>query len=109
MTVLTNCTQNGENPLLVKWDTPFETPPFELIKEGHYVPAFEAAIADQKANIEAIVSNTEEPTYSNTLNALDKSGLLLEKVVGVFYNLTSAHTSDTLQALAKVISRNNFV
>ncbi len=104
MTVLTNCTQNGENPLLVKWDTPFETPPFELIKEGHYVPAFEAAIADQKANIEAIVSNTEEPTYSNTLNALDKSGLLLEKVVGVFYNLTSAHTSDTLQALAKVIS-----
>ncbi len=104
MVMLTNCTTKEQNPLLSEWDTPFGTPPFEQIKEAHYLPAFQAGIAEQKAEIEAIVNNAEAPSFENTLVALDQSGRTLTRVSGVFYNLTSAHTNDSLQAIAKELS-----
>ena len=99
-----NGTSKEENPLLAEWNTPFQTPPFSQIKNEHYLPAFKQGIKENKADIEAIVSNEEDPTFENTLVALDKAGATLERVSSVFFNQTSAHTNDTLQALAKEIS-----
>lgn len=90
--------QSGEdNPLLQKWDTPFETAPFEKIKVEHYLPAFEAAIAEHDKEIQAIIDNAEAPTFDNTIAALDYSGETLSKVAGVFFNMMAANTSEELQ------------
>jgi peptidyl-dipeptidase Dcp len=94
----------SENPFFKPYGTPFETPPFNQIKTEHYLPAFEEGVKQQKAEIEAIITNSAEPTFENTIEALEKSGKLLTKVSGVFYNLTSAHTNDDLQALSKTIT-----
>jgi len=96
--VLTMSAQEA-NPLLSAWTTPFGAPPFGQIKEAHYLPAFQAGIAQQKQEIAAILGNPEAPTFANTLAALDASGALLNKVSGVFFSLASAHTNDRLQAL----------
>ncbi len=88
------------NPLLVEWDTPHQTPPFSKIKVEHFEPAFDAAIACSRAELDAIVNNTAEPTFENTIVALEQQGALLNKVSGVFYPLMSANTSDELQAVA---------
>lgn len=93
-----------ENPFFTEWNTPFGVPPFEAIKVEHYVPAVVAGIDEQKAEIEALVANTDEPTFENTILALDKSGSLLNKVTGVFYPLSSANTNDEMQAAAREIS-----
>lgn len=90
--------QSGEdNPLLQKWDTPFQTAPFEKIKVEHYLPAFEAAIAEHDKEIQAIIDNAEAPTFDNTIAALDYSGETLSKVAGVFFNMMAANTSEELQ------------
>jgi peptidyl-dipeptidase Dcp len=89
------------NPFFSGYGTPFETPPFEKIKESHYMPAFETGMAQQKKEIEAIVANAESPTFTNTIEALEKSGALLTKVANVFFSLTSANTSDGLQKIEK--------
>lgn len=102
--LMMNCTTKETNPLLMEWDTPFQTPPFSKIKAEHYMPAFEAAIAENKAEIDAIVNNSEAPTFENTLLALDKCGATLNRVSNVFYNQTSAYTNDSIQQLAKDIS-----
>ncbi len=93
-----------ENPLLTEFDTPHEVPPFATIKTEHFIPAFEAAIEEHNKEIEAIVNNEEEPGFENTLVAMDNSGMLLDKVNGVFDNLTSSETSDKLQKIAKEVS-----
>ncbi|MFV0268686.1 MAG: hypothetical protein ACK5HT_16295 [Draconibacterium sp.] len=93
-----------ENPFFNEWNTPFGVPPFEAIKVEHYVPAVVAGIDEQKAEIEALVANTDELTFENTILALDKSGSLLNKVTGVFYPLSSANTNDEMQAAAREIS-----
>lgn len=87
----------SDNPLLQKWDTPFETAPFEKIKVEHYLPAFEAAIAEHNKEIQAIIDNAEAPTFDNTIAALDYSGETLSKVAGVFGNMMAANTSEELQ------------
>lgn len=87
----------SDNPLLQKWDTPFETAPFEKIKVEHYLPAFEAAIAEHNKEIQAIIDNAEAPTFDNTIAALDYSGETLSKVAGVFFNMMAANTSEELQ------------
>ena len=103
--IMMNCTDKQEtNPLLSDWDTPYGTPPFSQIKNEHYLPAFEQGIKENKADIDAIVNNSEAPTFENTLVALDKAGATLERVSSLFFNQTSSHTNDTLQALAKEIS-----
>ncbi|HBV49868.1 MAG TPA: peptidase M3 [Alistipes sp.] len=88
------------NPLLAEWDTPHATPPFSKIELKHYEPAFDAAIACSRAEIEAIVNNPAKPTFGNTIVALERSGELLSRIEGVFYNLLSADTSDEMQEIA---------
>lgn len=92
------------NPLLTEWKTPFGVPPFPLITEEHYIPAFKAGMEEQAAEIEAIASNPEPPTFANTLVALDESGQLLSRVSMTFYNLNSANTNDEMQAIAKEVA-----
>ncbi|MGL5636412.1 MAG: M3 family metallopeptidase [Bacteroidales bacterium] len=93
-----------QNPFFTEWNTPFGIPPFEQIDAAHYLPAFEKGLAQHAAEIDSIANQTAEPTFKNTIDALDYSGALLEKVSGVFYNLTDAETNDSLQSIAKEIS-----
>jgi peptidyl-dipeptidase Dcp len=92
------------NPFFETWSTPWGVPPFEQIKPEHYKPAFLKAMELQKAEVESIVNNTEEPTFENTIVALDQSGSLLTKVSMVFYGQTNANTNDELQAIQAEIS-----
>ena len=85
-----------ENPLLTESAAPFGAPQFDKIKTEHYLPAFEAAIAEAKAEIDAIVANEEEPTFENTIEAMEYSGKTLNNVAGIFYNLMEAHTNDQM-------------
>lgn len=92
------------NPFFETWSTPWGVPPFEQIKPEHYKPAFLKAMELQKTEVESIVNNTEEPTFENTIVALDQSGSLLTKVSMVFYGQTNANTNDELQAIQAEIS-----
>ncbi|MCH7657719.1 MAG: M3 family metallopeptidase [Bacteroidetes bacterium] len=89
------------NPFFEKYDTPFNVPDFGQIKNAHFMPAFEKGIEEHTKEIGTIVDNTEEPSFDNTVVALEESGALLTKVSNVFYNLLSSVTNDTLQYLAK--------
>lgn len=93
-----------DNPLLSPYDTPYGVPPFDIIKTEHYLPAFREGIKEQENIIKQITSNSEEPTFENTMEALEFSDLLLSKVSGVFYNLTSANTNDEIQKIAREIA-----
>lgn len=92
------------NPFLEELTTPFKTFPFDQITVDHYLPALTEGISIGKAEIEAIVKNSEAPTFSNTIEALEKSGSLVDAVSTVFFNLNSAETNDAIQALAQEIS-----
>ena len=100
------CTQVKEeqNPLLAEWNTPYGIPPFELVKAEHYMPAFEAAMADEMAEIKAIITNPEEPTFENTILAYDNSGELYSRVSAVFGSANGVNSNDTLQSIAKQLS-----
>ncbi|MBN1986270.1 MAG: M3 family metallopeptidase [Prolixibacteraceae bacterium] len=93
-----------ENPFFKEWTTPFGVPPFDEINEEHYVPAIKEGIQQQQAEIDAIVENTSEPNFENTILELDKSGQLLSKVSGVFGPLNSANTNEKMQEIAREIS-----
>ena len=88
------------NPLLAEWNTPHETPPFDLIELTDYEPAFETAIAVSRAEIEAIVNNPAKPTFKNTIVALEKQGALLNRISNVFFNLNQCNTSKEMQEIA---------
>lgn len=92
------------NPLLSDYTAPHATTPFDKIEAEHYKPAFEAGIKEARAEIDAIVDNREAPTFENTVVAMDRNGALLSRVIGAFYNVNSAETNDTLQAIAQEIS-----
>jgi len=94
----------SDNPFFNKWDTPFEVPPFEQIKPSHFMPAYLKAFEEQKKEIKAIISCKEEPTFDNTIKALEYSGQLLTKVGRVFSALNSANTNDSLQAVNREIA-----
>lgn len=103
---LTFCSRKhdiGSNPLIQEWNTPFGVPPFEQIKPEHYEPAFKFALEKHKKQIDSIVQNPEEPTFANTIAALEYSGELLKRINLVFTNMLSANTSDELQEIAKVV------
>lgn len=89
------------NPLLSEFDTPFGVPPFDKIKEEHYLPAFKEAMDQQQEEIEEIVGNPDAPTFGNTIEALERSGELLRKVDSVFDVLNGSMTNDKMQAVAK--------
>ena len=92
------------NPLLGRWSGPFGLAPFAKIKASDYAPAFRAAFAEHKAEIKAIAENAAKPTFNNTIGALEKSGSTLNRVAEVFFNLTSADTTDALQKIERAIA-----
>ncbi len=100
---LVSCAKR-DNPLLNEYDTPFEVPPFDRIKVEHYLPAFEEGIKQHRAQIAAITSESQAPTFANTVEALERSGALLSRVSDVFFGLNSANTSDEMQEAAKQIA-----
>lgn len=106
--LLASCAKKPEeeagNPFFSEWETPDQVPPFDKIKEEHFLPAFEEGMKQQTAEVAAIVESTEAPTFANTIEALEASGDLLTKVSNVFYNLNSAHTNDEMQAIAKEVA-----
>ena len=105
--VFAGCNQEdmkSTNPFFSEYQTPFKVPPFEQIDTTHFVTAFEKGIAENEMEIDAIVNNSESPTFENTILTLDKSGELLGKVSSVFFSLNSANTNKGMQAISREIS-----
>ncbi|MBO7618476.1 MAG: M3 family metallopeptidase [Bacteroidales bacterium] len=108
---LASCTSKPEqktevevpNPFLSEYTTPFQVPPFDQIKNEQYLPAFEAGIAEQQAEVEAIVNNAEPATFQNTILPFDKSGKTLSRVSNVFFNLNECLTNDEMVAIAEQV------
>ena len=92
------------NPFFAKYNTPFETPPFNLIKNEHFLPAFAEAMEYHRMDIDVIVSSAELPTFKNTVEALERTGLSLDNVSNVFYGLQGANTNDEIQKIANEIA-----
>jgi peptidyl-dipeptidase Dcp len=100
----TAAAEAAANPLLIPWQTPFETPPFAEIAPEHFIPAFEQAFADHAGEITAITHDPSAPDFANTITALERSGKLLAKVSAVFYDLVSAHSNPAILAIDKEVS-----
>ncbi len=102
----TACTKKTEevNPFMADYNTPFNVPPFDRISEKHYLPAFEEGMKKHNLEIQDIVNNVEEPTFKNTIEALEYSGRLLADVQFVFYNAYSSNTNDEIQNIATEIA-----
>lgn len=98
------CNKTTNNPLLEESKNPCSAPAFDLIQLDHYLPAFEAAIAAQKAEVDAIINNPEAPTFANTIEALDRTGVQLDRVSGVFFNVLEADGNDEMNAIAEKVS-----
>ena len=96
------CTQ--QNPLLNQPQTPFGAPAFDQVQLKHYLPAFKEAIRLNQAEIDAIVNNEEAPTFENTVVALDRSGAVLDRVCGVFYNVLEADGNEQMDAIANEVA-----
>lgn len=92
------------NPMLYKYETPFETVPFDKIKPGHFLPALQEGIKQGKSDIEKIKNNPEKPTFTNVCEAMEEAGQVVNKVATVFYNLHSAESNSELQNIAKEFS-----
>jgi len=98
-------TEMNENPLLAEtFDTPYGVPPFDLIKNEHFEPAILEGIKQHQAEIDAIANSTEEPTFENTIEAMEYSGSLLRRNRTIFGNLSGAHTNDQIKEIAKELS-----
>src|ERR1700759_883184 len=92
------------NPLLEPWTGPFESPPFDRFEPRQFPPAFDAALAQARAEIDAVAANPKPPSFSNTIEAMERSGSSLDRVASVFFNLVGAHTNDELQASEREIA-----
>ncbi|HLN56663.1 MAG TPA: M3 family metallopeptidase [Bacteroidales bacterium] len=92
------------NPFLKEWNTPFNTPPFDEIKTEHYAPAVNEALEIARREIDAITENPEQPTFANTVAALDNAGQMLSRITSVLFNLNSAETSKPMQDTAQEVS-----
>lgn len=95
------CTQKIQNPFLDEYGTPFNAPPFDKIEKKHYLPALGEGILEQQKEIDDIVKNQDPSTFENTIEAMDKSGDLLQRVNKILENMNAAMTDDTLQGIAK--------
>ena len=89
------------NVFLQEWDTPYGIPPFDKIKIADYMPAIKAGIEQQNAEIQAIIDNSEAPTFENTVAAYDRSGAILEKVSNVLFNVSESDYSPELNAIVE--------
>ena len=92
------------NPLLTKSTLPYEAPQFDKIKNQHYIPAFKEAIAEAKTEVDTIINNPDEPTFKNTIEALEYAGATLNQVSHIFYNLLEANTNEEMQNIAEEIT-----
>lgn len=92
------------NPLLSDWDTPFQIAPFDRINDANFEPAFEAALASSRAAIAAITENPEAPTFTNTIDALERADEALDKVLSVFFNLAGADSNPAREDLQRKFS-----
>jgi len=90
-----------DNPFLESWTTPFGMPPFDRIRPEHFPPAFNRGMEEQIAQIAAIASSTAPPSFADTIEALERSGRLLERVSRVFFNLDASNTDDAIEAIAR--------
>lgn len=99
-----NLKKPTNNPLVEEWDTPFQTPSFEQIKEEHYIPAFKYALSEARAELYRIKAAKTQATFENTIVALEYSGQLLNRISGIFFNLLEANTSDEMQRIAQEVS-----
>ncbi len=104
--LLAGCKNKKEmdNPFFSAWNTPYEIPDFGRIKTEHYMPAFVEGMERQKAEIDAIVNNPEEPTFENTILAYEYSGQLLSEVSSVFFNLSSCENSPEMDAIEEEVT-----
>lgn len=93
-----------ENPFFTEWDTPHGTPPFDKIKVEHYMPAYQRALKELRAEVKAIASNPQEPTFENTITALDARGALLNTVDAIFNGMNGADTNEKIQEIAKNVA-----
>jgi len=99
------CSSGGGNPLLEEeWNTAFGVPPFDRIENEHYLPAFREAMARHSAEIEAIIADPAEPTFENTIVALDRSGRLYTRVASVFGAVQSAHSNEVIEETATILA-----
>ena len=109
--VMASCNSKNEpkpeaeasNPFLTEYTTPFQVPPFDQIKSEHYLPAFEAGMKEQLAEVKAILNNEDTPTFENTILPFDKSGEILDRVSNVFFNLNECLTNDEMIAIAEEV------
>lgn len=95
--------QLADNPFMQEWNTPFNVPPFDKIDTSDYIPAFEEGMRQQNAEIDSIINNSEEPTFENTILAMENSGQLLNKVSAVFFNLAECMNNPAMEAIAEEI------
>ncbi len=101
--ILIGCAKN-DNPFFAAYENEYGAPPFDKIKTEHYMPAFEEGIKQHQAEIDAIADSKEEPTFANTIEALDYSGQLLSKVSSVFFNLYSSDSNEDMEKIATEVS-----
>src|SRR5215472_12579936 len=90
-----------QNPLFETWATPFEMPPFDRIEPAHFPPALDRGMDEELADIAAITGSPEPPSLANTIEALERSGQLLNKVSDLFHNLNSSATNKAIDAIAR--------
>ncbi len=95
---------NDSNPLLKPFENPRQTAPFDQLTEEHFLPAFEKALAEGRSDIQQIITNPEAPTFENTIEKLEKSGELLDRISSIFFNLNSAETNEKIQSIAREVS-----
>ena len=93
----------NQNPFFESWDTPYGTPPFSSIKTSHYLPAFKAGIEEQRSNVKAIIENPEAPTFENTVAAYEAASPILDRVSGVFFNLSESDSTPEMQAIEEEV------
>ena len=94
----------GPNPLLERWTTPFEVPPFDKVRTEHFLPAIEKGFTENLAEIAAIANNRAAPTFANTIDALEGAGRLLDRVSSVFFNLSGTDTTPEIQAIEREVA-----
>ena len=108
ISLMTACNSPKEiketNPLLAEWNTPHQTPPFQEIRHEHYIPAFDSALKEAREEVDKIIHSTDQPTFQNTVVALETSGEQLERATSVLFNMNSAETDDSLQTIAREVS-----
>ena len=99
--VMTAVSCSTKNPFLTEWNTPYGIPDFTQIQESHYIPAIEAGIAQQQSEIEAIIANTDAPTFANVVEAYERSGAILDRVSLVLFNVSESDATESLQKIVE--------